>query len=70
MKTGFCVRCGRPLMVDEIALCQKLLGMQLGRFYCLGCLAQKLNVEPFRLRTFMEQLKAVGCGYFTRLTEE
>ena len=70
MKTGQCRQCGHPITADEIALCQKLLGMQLGQFYCLSCLARELNVEAPQLRRFMEHLKAVGCGYFTRLREE
>lgn len=70
MKTVACASCRRILCTDEVALNQRLLGMQIGAFYCTDCLAQNLHVPPSRLKTLITRFKEMRCAYFTRLLEE
>ncbi len=70
MKTVLCASCRRSLCTDEVALNQRLLGMQIGAFYCTDCLAQKLHTTPVHLNKLIARFKELGCAYFTRLMEE
>ena len=70
MKRGSCAQCGHPITADELALCQRLRGQQIGSFFCIPCLAERLGVEEARLRSFMQRLKDAGCSYFKRIAEE
>lgn len=70
MKPVNCIACEKPLCLDEVALNQRLLGVQIGVFRCIGCLAQKLDVTPSLLRELITQFKAMNCVYFTRLMED
>lgn len=70
MKTVVCPSCRRILCTDEIALNQRLLGMQIGAFYCVDCLAKKLHTTPSCLETLIHRFKEMGCAYFIRLMEE
>ena len=69
MKAVFCAGCGRRTSTDEVALNQKLLGMQIGRFFCLSCLARRLDTETEYLQKLIIRFKEKGCTYFTRLME-
>lgn len=69
MKPTYCCVCRKQLVTDEVALSQRLLGMQIGSFYCLDCLAVKLNVTVSRLQELTRRFKEMGCAYFTRLME-
>ena len=69
MKAVFCSGCGRRITIDEIALNQRLLGIQIGRFFCTECLANRLDTTPDHLATLIARFKEMGCAYFTRLTE-
>ena len=69
MKPTYCGVCHKQLVVDEIALSQRLLGMQIGSFYCIDCLAVKLKVTVPRLQELTLRFKEMGCAYFTRLME-
>lgn len=69
MKTVRCASCRRILCTDEVALNQRLLGMQIGMFYCTDCLAPKLHTTPVHLDKIIARFKELGCAYFTRLTE-
>lgn len=69
MKVVFCAQCRAELMIDEVALNQRLLGMQIGRFFCLGCLAQRMCTTPEHLQKMIARFKERGCAYFTRLME-
>lgn len=55
--------------MDEVALNQRLLGMQIGRFFCLVCLSQRMCTTPERLEKMIARFKERGCVYFTRLME-
>ena len=69
MKPTYCTVCRKRLAADEVALSQRLLGMQIGSFYCLDCLAVKLKVTVPRLQELTQRFKKMGCAYFTRLME-
>ena len=70
MKTVLCAECCQGLSTDEVALNQKLLGMQIGRFFCLSCLARRLDTETEYLQKLIIRFKEKGCTYFTRLMED
>ena len=70
MKTAVCASCRRILCSDEVALNQRLLGMQIGVFYCTDCLAEKLHTTSAHLLTLIARFKEMGCTYFTRLVED
>ena len=70
MKAVFCAGCGNRVSVDAVAMNQKLLGMQLGRFFCISCLARRLDVETEYLEKLISRFKENGCTYFARLMED
>ena len=70
MKAVCCAGCGRRTSADEVALNQKLLGMQIGRFFCVDCLAVRLDTTAAYLQKLIAHFKEKGCTYFTRLVEE
>ncbi len=70
MKAVFCAGCQAKMSVDEVALNQRLLGMQIGSFFCVTCLAGRLGTTPKHLQTLIVRFKEMGCAYFTRLMEE
>lgn len=70
MKAVFCAGCGKRASADEVALNQKLLGMQIGRFFCISCLARKLDTETEYLQNLILRFRKNGCAYFTRLMED
>ena len=69
VKPTYCHTCRKQLVTDEVALSQRLLGMQIGSFYCIDCLAVKLKVTVPRLQELTQRFKEMGCAYFTRLME-
>ena len=70
MKAVSCAGCGKRASTDEVALNQKLLGTQIGRFFCIHCLASRLDTTPDYLQKLIVQFKEKGCTYFTRLMED
>ena len=70
MKPVFCAECRIRLAVEEVALNQRLLGMQIGSFFCISCLSRRLDTTPAHLQTLIVRFKEMGCAYFTRLMEE
>lgn len=70
LKAVYCPGCGRRVSADEVALNQKLLGMQIGRFFCVGCLAIRLEATSEYLQNLIVRFKEKGCTYFTRLMED
>ena len=69
MKPTYCGVCRKQQVADEAALIQRLLGMQIGSFYCIDCLAVQLKVTVPRLQELTQRFKEMGCAYFTRLME-
>lgn len=60
-----CIACFKEnLDKDTIALNKKLLGKNIEKFYCLGCLADFLNVTVDELLEKIEEFKEEGCELF------
>ena len=59
-----CVRCGRPLEADEIALTKKLVNRGASRFCCLSCLAAHFDVPEEALRKKIAEFREMGCTLF------
>lgn len=70
LKAVFCAGCGRRTSADEVALNQKLLGVQIGRFFCIRCLAARLDTTTEYLQKMIVHFKEKGCTYFARLMED
>ena len=45
-----CMRCGKELKSDEIALYRKLIWREASEYLCIQCLAGDLSSTPERLR--------------------
>ena len=63
-----CVKCGRPLTADEIAVTKKLINRGATSFYCVDRLAAYFAVTPADIRERIAYFRASGCTLFT--TEE
>jgi hypothetical protein len=59
-----CRECKRPLIKDEIALSQKLLGRVIEEFYCIDCLAEYLECPKDDLIVKIQEFKEQGCTLF------
>ena len=60
-----CFACGKKqLSKDEIGLNKKMLGRGIKQFYCLGCLAEYLDVNTEELLARIEEFKEQGCTLF------
>lgn len=59
-----CCECNRPLVKDEIALSQKLLGRDIDEYYCVDCLADYLECSVLDLRIKIQEFKEQGCTLF------
>jgi hypothetical protein len=60
-----CYACGKePLGRDEVGLVKKLLDGEAKRFFCLGCLADYLEVEADFLLAKAQEFKEQGCESF------
>jgi len=60
-----CRVCGKDdLGRMEIGLNKKLLDNAAGRFFCLKCLSEYLEVDEESLVSKAEELKEMGCDLF------
>lgn len=60
-----CTTCDKhPLSKNEIGICKKLISEDTARFYCLGCLADHLDVTTQDLLDKIEEFKDEGCELF------
>lgn len=65
MECRVCYVCGKEdLSRNEIGLAKKLLDKNTKRFYCLGCLAEYLEVDAEFLLEKVEEFKTQGCTLF------
>ena len=65
METINCAICGEAnLDKDTIGINKKLLGKDIINFYCMGCLAEYLNVTVEELEDKIEEFKEQGCKLF------
>ncbi|MGN0989668.1 MAG: hypothetical protein ACI4N6_05105 [Eubacteriales bacterium] len=60
-----CVKCGKLLESDEIALHKKMINRGAKKdFMCIECLGKYFGVTPESLREKIVQLKEMGCTLF------
>ncbi|MDR1404017.1 MAG: hypothetical protein LBJ20_00385 [Candidatus Methanoplasma sp.] len=60
-----CYACGKSsLSKNEIGLTRKLLGRDTKMFYCIGCLAECLEVDAEFLVEKIKEFKEHGCDLF------
>lgn len=59
-----CCECGRVLVKDEVALCRKLLGVDIEEYYCIDCLSTYLECAKSDLEIKIQEFKEQGCTLF------
>ena len=59
-----CVKCGRELTPDEVALTKKLVNRGTEEFMCLSCLAEMFKVSEELLLKKIDQYRRQGCVLF------
>ena len=59
-----CIKCGRELEFDEIALHKKLLGKTLTEHMCISCRASYFRVTEELLQKKIVEFKSMGCLLF------
>lgn len=60
-----CSACGKEnLNKDTIGINKKLLGKDVGNFFCMDCLANYLGVTVDDLNDKIEEFKEQGCTLF------
>lgn len=65
MKKINCVACDLSnLSKDTVGINKKLLGTEIGNFYCIDCLADYLDVTVDELLEKIEEFKEEGCKQF------
>lgn len=64
MNEETCMKCGRKLIRDEIALTKRLINRGATEFMCLTCLAERFKVSEERLKEKIEHFKESGCTLF------
>lgn len=63
-KAKICCECEKKLVKDEIALCQKLLGLDIEEYYCIDCLSDFLECSKGDLEIKVQEFKEQGCTLF------
>lgn len=66
METSYCIKCQRPLTLDEIGLHKKLYNRASTTFMCIDCSSAYLDVPVDMLQKKIAQFKAAGCTYFPK----
>lgn len=62
-----CMRCGKYLTGDEIALHQKLVSRAATEYLCLCCLAEQLSTTREKLEGLIAYFHRTGiCGLFVK----
>lgn len=65
MRMKSCIACGKVnLARNEIGINKKLLSERVENYYCLGCLAEYLDVTPQDILDKIEEFKKDGCSLF------
>ena len=64
MKKIICNLCGNIPKKDHIALNKKLLGRNIDKYFCLGCLADFFNCTVDDLLIKISEFKERGCMLF------
>ena len=61
-----CLSCGGPVDETAFGLNKKLIGKNVCSFYCVKCLAEKLECKESDLYGMAERLRKTGCRFFTQ----
>ena len=61
-----CLKCGRELTFDEIAVYKKMVNRASVEYMCKGCLAKRFDVSVDFIDKKIEQFKSQGCLLFTK----
>ncbi|MCQ2736475.1 MAG: hypothetical protein MJ234_04640 [bacterium] len=64
-KAKKCICCGESLKKDWIALNKKFIGRESKEFFCISCLAERLECTIEDLEDKIEILKEEGCALFS-----
>lgn len=67
MKRILCGDCGKTLGNTEIALNLRLRGRAIGTFFCLSCLAERLDCGEETLERAARHYRENGCELFARV---
>lgn len=65
MEKETCMKCGRELTKDEIAMHKKTVNRGATSYWCLDCLAEHFEVSRGFLEEKMRKLKEMGCTLFS-----
>ncbi len=65
MLTVCCADCASPLRRDEIAITKRLVSRGATQFYCVGCLARRLDVTAAVIEHKILEYKEMGCTLFS-----
>lgn len=64
-KVYSCIACGKKeLDKDTIGINKKLVGENIGSFYCMDCLADYLGCDVQDILDKIEEFKEEGCKLF------
>lgn len=60
-----CKECGKALLADDIALHRKLVNRNADEFFCIDCLAVKLNITREYAERLIDYYRSTGkCTLF------
>ena len=59
-----CIRCGKILVRDDIAMTRKMINRGAESFFCIPCLAARFELTEEILREKIREFKAMGCTLF------
>ena len=62
---SYCLKCGRELTYDEIAVYKKMVSRISAEFMCKICLAERFDLSVEFIDMKIEQFKSQGCLLFT-----
>ncbi len=60
-----CIRCGRTLTGDEVAVTKKLINRGAKEFYCVDCLAAWFEVRSEDILERIAYFREMGCTLFS-----
>lgn len=61
---SLCMKCGKPLEADEIAVHKKLVNRGATEFLCIRCLAEHFCCTREMIEERIEHFKKTGCALF------
>ena len=61
---AMCVRCGKTLTNDEIAITKKLINRGAQESFCVPCLAARFHISEKDVEQLISNFKAAGCSLF------